>query len=369
MAESAKKFPIKVLLMCGGRGTRMWPISSLNHPKQFEPLLGKKSMFHQAVDRVLKGFSPEDIYVATSAKFGRFLVKEAPRVPQENFILEPAMRDNLGAIALATSVINHRHPDSVMIILWGADHVVQKEAQFLWAIKQAARLAYENKVIVHVDTPPSYPSVHNGWIEIGQEIMKVDGHPVYEFIKFLEKPDLETAKKLYRSKKYLIHVGYMATRPSLLLSYYQKYAPQAYQIVKKIQPSIDTPRFAVTLKREYPKFEKVSVDYGLFEKLPPRSQWELPEDMGWIDVGTWGLLYHGMPKDKQGNVIFGAGKTKLLDTRNSLIISRDEGIVGTIGLNNMIVVDTEKGLLVCPLEAAPQVKQLYQALYEKSQTK
>jgi mannose-1-phosphate guanylyltransferase len=363
MAATPEQFPVKVLIMCGGKGTRMWPISNIGHPKQFESLLGKKSMFRQTIERALKGFAAKDIYIATSNKFSHFLKQQAPEIPQENFILEPAMRDNLGAIGLATSVINHRHPDSVMIILWGADHIVKKEKEFLSALKQAARLAYENDVIVHVDTPPTYPSVHNGWIKVGKEIKTVGSYKVYEFIRQIEKPNEETAKRLFRSKDYLIHVGYMATKPSLLLSYYQQYATDAYKVIQKIAKTIDTPSFQKTLAKEYLNFEKVSVDYGLFEKLPPRSQWELPADMGWVDVGTWGLLYHGLPKDKNGNVVI--GEAHLLDTKNCLVIAKDEGIVGTIGLDGMIVVDTEDGLLVCPLNQAPKVKQLYKELYEK----
>lgn len=353
----------KVLIMCGGKGTRMWPISNLAHPKQFESLLGRKSMFRQTIDRVLKGFLPGDIYIATSANFGPFLRQQAGEIPEENFILEPAMRDNLGAVGLATAVINRRHPDAVMIILWGADHLVQKEAEFLKAIKEAAALAHENNVIVHVDTPPNYPSVHNGWIKIGKEIRQVNGHKIYEFIKQVEKPDAATAKRFFKAKDYLIHVGYMATKPALLLQHYRQYAPEAYRVLETIMPAIDTPEFPAVLEAEYPKFEKVSVDYGLFEKLPPKSQWELPVDMGWVDVGTWELLYHGLPKDKNGNVVF--GRVKTLDAKNSLIICKDEGIIGAVGLDGMIVVDTEEGLLVCPLSAAPKVKELYQALYEK----
>jgi mannose-1-phosphate guanylyltransferase/mannose-6-phosphate isomerase len=364
MDKLQKKPSVKVLIMSGGKGTRMWPISNLGHPKQFEGLLGKKSMFRQTIERVLKGFSASDIYIATSEKYANFLKKQASEIHSENFILEPAMRDNLGAIGLATAVINHHHPDSVMIILWGADHVVNKEEKFLSAIKMAAELAYQNDVIVHVDTPPTYPSVHNGWIKIGKRIKKVDGWDIYEFIRQVEKPNMETAGEFFQSKDYLIHVGYMAAKPSLLLKYYQKYAPEAFSIIQKIQRSIDSSQFKKTLKEEYPKFEKVSVDYGLFEQLPPRSQWELPADMGWIDVGTWELLYQGMPKDKDGNVVI--GEAQLMDTQNSLIISKDKGLVGAIGLDGMIVVETGEGLLVCPLDQAPKVKTLYQELFDKA---
>lgn len=361
MEKSHDIVPVKVLVMCGGKGTRMWPISNLGHPKQFDNLLGRKSMFRHTIERVLKGFQRHDIYIATSDKFAKFLIHQAPEVPRENFILEPAMRDNLGAIALATAVINHNHPDSVMIILWGADHIVQKEEEFLTAIKQAAKLAYENEVIVHVDTPPSYPSIHNGWIKVGKKIIDAGKWDVYEFIRQVEKPDEETALDFFRSKEYLIHVGYMATRPSLLLSYYQQYAPEAYVTLQSIRETIGTKQFLPTLQNMYPKFEKVSVDYGLFEKLPPGTQWELPVDMGWVDVGTWELLYQGIPKDQNGNVVI--GKAHLIDTRNSLVISRNTGMVGVIGLQGMIIVETEEGLLVCPLTKASKVKQLYTQLY------
>lgn len=357
------KISVKVLIMCGGKGTRMWPISNLGHPKQFEGLLGKKSMFRETIERVLKGFSAKDVYISTSNKFAKYLTKQAKEIPSQNFILEPAMRDNLGAVGLASAVINKRHPDSVMVILWGADHLVQKEKEFIKAIKEAVKVAFTDKVIVHVDTPPQYPSVHNGWIEIGKKIKNSGGYSVYEFIHQVEKPDEKTAIKLFKSKKYLIHVGYMATRPSLLLDYYQKYAPKAYKILKALMPSIDTADFKSQLAKLYPKFEKISIDYGLFEKLPPRTQYELPVNMGWIDVGTWGLLYNGLPKDKDGNVVM--GKAHLIDVKNSLILGRDKGVVGVIGLDSVIVVATPDGILTCPLNRASSVKQLYNELYKQ----
>ena len=271
------------------------------------------------------------------------------------------MRDNLGAIGLATSIIEHRHPNSVMIILWGADHVVKKESAFLDAICKAAELAYENDKIVHVDTYATYPTVHNGWMKIGKQIKKDGKHVIYDFEEQIEKPDLKTAQKLFKSKNHLIHVGYMATKPSLLLSYYQKYAPNCFKRLQKIQAVIDTPEYQKILEKEYPQFEKVSVDYGLFEKLPPQSQWELPVDMGWIDVGTWELLFHGLKKDSNGNVVI--GQAHLIDVKDSLIINHDHKTVGVIGMSGVIVVNTDGGLLICPLDQAPKVKDLYNFLY------
>lgn len=349
--------------MCGGKGTRMWPISNMAHPKQFESILGKKSMFRETVERVLKGFDAKDIYIATSDHFRSHLRDQAVEIPPKNFIFEPAMRDNLGALGLAASIINKRHPNSVMITIWGADHVVKNVPAFLKAIKYAAAEAYVNNVIVHVDTVPNYPTVHNGWIQIG-EVIKTEGDlTVREFVRHVEKPSQEKAEEFFTSEKYLIHTGYMATKPSLLLKYYQDYALPSYNILSSITPAIDTPKFEEVLKLEYPKFEKISVDYGLFEKLPSRTQWEVPAEFGWIDVGTWELLYHGLPKDENGNVVI--GKAHLIDVKDSLIVGKNSG-VGLIGLTGMIVVETAVGLLVCPLAKAPKVKDLYNLMYESN---
>lgn len=351
---------IKVLIMCGGKGTRMWPISNMAHPKQFESILGKKSMFRETVDRAIKGFGAENIYIATSNMYKEHIVKQAQEIPHENFIFEPAMRDNLGALGLASAIINKRHPNAVMVILWGADHVVQKTDVFISALTEAAKLAKDNDVIVHVDTEASYPTVHNGWIEVDSKIKNVNGFDVFAFKRFVEKPDLKRAEQFYASPNYLIHVGYMAVKPGLFLKYYAEYAPSTYAVLARITSVIDTPAFDKVLSSEYPKFEKISVDYGLFEKLPPDKQWELPANFGWIDVGTWELLYHGLEKDDNGNVVL--GKANLMDTKNSLIIAKKEGVMGIIGLDGMIVVETDDGMLVCPLNQAPKVKDLYAAI-------
>lgn len=348
---------VKVLIMCGGKGTRMWPISNMAHPKQFESILGDTSMFRETVERVLESFAPSDIFIATSGLFAQQIKKQALEIPSENFIFEPAMRDNLGALGLATAIIEKRHPGSTMILLWGADHLVKKVDVFLDALNKAASLASESDKMILVDAVATYPTVHNGWIEIGNKIQSYQDSDVYEFIRQVEKPDLVKAQEFYRSKNYLIHTGYMATRTSLLLQFYKEYAPSTYEIVQKITASLDTPEFESVLNAEYPKFEKLSVDYGLYEKLPSSTQCEMPADFGWVDVGTWELLYHGLEKDESGNVVI--GKANLINVKNSLIITKKTGIMGLIDLDGMIVVETDDDMLVAPLSSAPKVKELY----------
>lgn len=348
--------------MCGGKGTRMWPISNMEHPKQFESILGNDSMFRETLERVMKQYDPKDIYIASSALFGDQIKAQANEVPAENFILEPEMRDNLGALGLATAIIHKRHPDSVMVLLWGADHLVKKVDVFLGALERAAKLASENEKMVLIDAIATYPTVHNGWIQIGDKIVG-HGEGVYEFIRQVEKPTLKKAEEFCASDKYLIHTGYMATKPGLLLKHYQDYAPETYAIIERISKAVDTPDFQAVLEAEYPKFEKQSVDYGLYEKLPSSTQWETPAEFGWVDVGTWELLYHGLNKDRNGNVVI--GQANLIDTKNSLIIARANGNMGVIGMNGVIVVETDGGMLVCPLDQAPKVKDLYKEMYER----
>jgi mannose-1-phosphate guanylyltransferase len=363
MAEAAKELQIKVVIFCGGKGTRMWPISTVGHPKQLDPILGKTSFFRATIERVLKGFLPQDIFLSTGEELIKAIHKQAPEIPKENAILEPMMRDTLGAVGYAAAVVNYRFPESVMIILWGADHIVKKKRKFIRALKKAASLAAENDVIVHVDVKPTYPSVHNGWIKAGKRIKKEDGYEIFEFIKHVEKPNLKLAKQYFESGFYYIHSGYMAVRPRVLLNLYEKYVPQCYAVIKKISQSFGTPQEKKVLAREYPKVEKTSIDFGLFEKLPPGTQLEVPVDIGWIDVGTWELLYVGLPKDKNGNVIM--GDVRLIETKDCLVFSREKRIAGVIGLSGLLVVDTENGLLVCPRDQAPKVRQLYKMIYKK----
>lgn len=348
---------VKVLIMCGGKGTRMWPISNMAHPKQFESILGDTSMFRETVERVLKSFDAKDIYIATSELFADQIKSQAKEVPVENFIFEPAMRDNLGALGLATAIIEKRHPGAVMVLLWGADHLVKKVDVFLEALNKAASLASVNDKMILIDAVATYPSVHNGWIEIGKKIATHEGSDVFEFIRQVEKPDITKAQEFYSSPNYLIHTGYMATKTALFLSFYKEYAPETYAIIERIVQHLDKKDFQAVLEAEYPKFEKLSVDYGLYEKLPSSTQWEMPAEFGWVDVGTWELLYHGLAKDENGNVVI--GEANLVNVKNSLIVSKKTGIMGLIGLDGMIVVQTEEDMLVAPLGQAPLVKDLY----------
>ncbi|MBI3343037.1 mannose-1-phosphate guanylyltransferase [Candidatus Gottesmanbacteria bacterium] len=354
---------MKAVIFCGGVGTRLWPMSRENFPKQFLLMIGDKSIFRQTVERVLKGFEPEDTFISTGAEFARYVVEQAPEIPQKNIILEPDRRDSLGAVGYATAYVHHYFPHTVMAAIWGADHLVDKVDTFHKALKVAGKVADEERVICKVDTRPTYPSTDNGWVEIGKPIKKIDGLQIYEFVRFIEKPNLEVAKQLFRSFEYLVNVGYMAWNTDVMLSLYKRYQPHVYSRLQKIEQSIGTGQEQEVLAREYPNIEKDSIDYGIFEKLKPSDMRVIPTDLGWIDIGTWDLLYNGMARNTTDNVV--QADAHVVDTKGSLIWGNGKRLIGVVGVEDLIVVDTNDALLICRRGRSGDVKNLLKLLKDQ----
>lgn len=199
----------KALIFCGGVGTRMWPMSRKANPKQFQPLVGDKSMFQVTVERVLKGFLPQDVFVSTGAEYVNFIYQQAPTIPNENIIAEPVRRDTLGAVGLANEIILRRFPNAIVAAIWGADHIVKNEKEFNHCLKLAADYSALHQQLVKIDVKPTFPSIYNGWVRMGKEINCIDGHTVHQFVSFIEKPNLEKAKQLFLDDKNLINTGYL----------------------------------------------------------------------------------------------------------------------------------------------------------------
>lgn len=347
---------MKIVIFAGGVGTRLWPMSRTDFPKQFKLLIGEKSIFRQTLERILKGFEPEDVFVSTGKEYARYISTQAPEIPLRNIILEPQRRDSLGAVGYATMYVHHYFPNCVMAAIWGADHLVKDGDTFRRALSVAEKIAEEEPVICKVDTRPTFPSTFNGWVEIGKVVKKINGFEIHEFIRFVEKPDLSTAKKLFKSSKYLINVGYMVWKTDLMLSFYQKYQPEIYERLIKIDSALGTDKEQEVLREEYLGMKKDSIDYGIFEKLTPKDMLAIPTDMGWVDVGTWDLLFSGLSKNETDNVI--QGDVSVIDSKKNLVFSDSNRTIGIIGMDGVIVVDTGDALLVCKRDRSGEVKKL-----------
>src|SRR3989338_4403248 len=219
---------LKIALFCGGTGTRMWPASRRDKPKQFQPLVGKKSMFQQALDRVKKGFSIKDVFVITGRQYVGLVADQEPSLPLENIIIEPEMRDTLAAVGYAAAVLDKKFKNPIVASLWAADHLVKNSDEFIKALKAAYDFVDETGKIVSIDVRPTYPNIHVGYIQIGKMIKKMDGLAFFEYVKQIEKPDLATAKKLVNGWEFLWHAGYKVWRTPNMLSLYNKHTPQVY---------------------------------------------------------------------------------------------------------------------------------------------
>jgi mannose-1-phosphate guanylyltransferase len=350
---------MKVIIFCGGYGTRMWPVGRKDYPKQFFPVVRGKSFFQISYERFKKGFSPEDIYVSTERKYEHFVRKQAPDLPTSNIIVEPERRDSLGAIGLVSAIINKKFGNEVMFFSW-SDHFISRESEFIKIVKAALKYTEETSVPVSINEEPTFPSIHNGWVEQGKKVASVGEHPLHSIVRFIEKPKLETAKKYLRDSHYFIHTGYASWRADKMLEYYKEFRPKEYKGLMKIADSYGTNNFESTLKVEYPKFEKVSVEIGLYEKLPNGLRLNIPMSVGWKDAGTWYLYYDALLEKGGDTVIDGENDTVQIDSFKNLIVSSNKKrLIATIGIKNIAIIDTEDALLIMDLDSTHKVKDLF----------
>ena len=250
-----------------------------------------------------------------------------------------------------------------MAAVWGADHLVKNESAFIKALKLAEELALQSTRIIKIDVRPTFPSVHLGYIQIGKRIGEKSGFDIYKFKKHVEKPDLEKARKYIESGDYLWNTGYFVWKLSTIMNLYEKHVPSVLRILKKIQKSRSEVETRL-LSKEYAKMPKISIDYALFEKLGEDEQMVILADLGWKDIGAWNVLKDELTTSGNDNVV--RGNHIGLDTEKCLIFGPNKKkLIATIGLKDMIVVDTGDSLLICPASRSQDVKKIVARLVKE----
>lgn len=354
----------KIIIFCGGSGTRMWPMSRNSSPKQFQPLIGSKTIFRQTIDRLLKICPSNSIFISSNQSYVEVIKKEASEIPEENMIIEPEKRDTFACVGYAVSIINDRFPDSVIFSVW-SDHYVRNEEEFVRAVKTAEKIAEHDDVIVNVDAKPTFPNVTLGYMEMGKMIKEVDGFPVYQYIRQIEKPELNKAKEFVRSYRYLWHTGYAVFKSNLMLDLYQKYSPEVYEILKNI---IQEGKNTEKVKELYSKIPKASIDLAIYEKIKDGKIVEIPADLGWNDIGAWNVLKDELAENGKALVV--KGENYDIGSIDCLIYELTQGkIVATVGCENLIIVDTPDALLVCPKYKSQEVKKIVERLKSEGKNK
>lgn len=354
--------PLKIAIFVGGSGTRLWPMSRKSSPKQFQSLVGNKTMFQQMIEHVLAGYSPDDIFISTAKEYVETVVEQAPMLNPDHIIAEPLLRDTTAAVGYAAVMIAHRFPNSLMATIWGGDHLVRQRHAFLNALNTAHTLAEEKNVTVQINVRPTFPSTALGYVEVGEPIFSEYGQNIYAYVRQVEKPDDKTARQFLASVNYLWHSGYRVWDLQTLFALYQKHVPDAYQSLMTIKNALDTPHQNDVVAREYGTIVKKSIDYTIFEHLSRDGQAVIAADLGWNDIGTWQVLHDELAEKKTDNVV--QGRTVLLDTAGSLVYAGQDKLVALVGMRDVVVVDTDDALLVLPKERAGEVKQVVERLKE-----
>lgn len=351
---------MKVVIFAGGVGTRLWPLSRKHTPKQFEKIIGDRSTLQLAYDRIRPIFEPDDIFISSGDRYKDVLLSQLPEIPKENFILEPEMRDVGAAVGLVTSVFQKIAPNEPFIILW-SDHLVKNEALFRSILKAAEKvLEQDPDKIVFIGQRSRFASQNLGWIEFGEKIKAIDGVDLFEFKSLHYRPDVEKAENFHKSVNHAWNPGYFATTPNFLMGLYEKHAPQMHEGLRKIQEKWGNDKFEQVLKEEFPKLEKVSFDNLILEKISDSDGYVIGADLGWSDIGAWEALKEALSEGDDENVT--KGKVMLEDSTDSLVFNYTDQMVVGIDLNDLLVINTEDVVLICPKESVPKIKKLVESL-------
>lgn len=351
---------MKVVIFAGGVGSRLWPLSRKHTPKQFEKIVGDKSTLQLAVDRILPIFKPEDIYVSSGKRYKDILYDQLTNIPQEHIILEPEMRDVGAAVGLVTALLAKIAPDEPFIILW-SDHMVKNENLFRKVLYSVGKLLEkDSNKIVFIGQESRFASQNLGWIESGEKIDDIDGIPVFSYKSFHYRPTLELAEQFHASESHAWNPGYFGTTPEFLFYLYKKYSPEMYEKLVELQEAWGTPEFEIKMEKIYPSLEKISFDNLILEKIDEQDGYVLNADLGWSDVGAWESLKEALVENNEENLT--RGKVMTTDCRDTLVFNYNEQMVIGIDLSEMLVINTEDVLLVCPKDSVPKIKKLVESL-------
>lgn len=351
---------MKAIIFAGGVGTRLWPLSRKNSPKQFEKVIGDKSTLQLAVERLLPNFGWDDIYISTAEKYVHIVRSQLPEIDASHIIGEPEGRDVGPAVGLAIANLLGKFPDTPVVILW-SDHIIKNDGAFRKILDASARIINSNKnKLIFISQKPRFASQNLGWIEYGPEKSEHEGIKLYEFRSFHYRPDLETANKFFKSGYHAWNLGYFVTTPHFLWKMFALYQPQMHKVLAEIHKSVGTGGYKSKLAKLYKTLPKISFDNAILEKMKKENAYVISENLGWSDVGAWEALKEALQSDPSQNVT--SGKVLVNDCRDTLVYNYTNQMVVTIDLDGFLVINTSDAVLVCHKNSVPKIKKLVENL-------
>ena len=345
------------VIMAGGRGERFWPQSRGSRPKQFLSLTGDGvSMLQHTIRRLSPLVTLEDIFVVTNRSYTSLVKEQLPGLPKQNILAEPAARNTAPCIALAAAIIEKRYGNAVMLVL-PSDHLIKNVPLFQDTLSRAAKLAKEGSNLLTMGITPSYPETGYGYIQFGAdgEDGRISG--VYPVSRFVEKPDLRTAKEYLASGQYLWNSGMFVWKSETILSCFEHLLPEMYSGAKRISSADGSSSFDDVLQQEFEQMESISIDYGIMEKAD--NIFTIPCSFGWDDVGSWLALERINPSTDDGNTV--SGDVITIDTKNSVIVGNQK-LIALVGVEDLVVVDSGDALLICGRNDTQGIKKVLQNL-------
>lgn len=352
-----------VVILCGGGGTRLWPLSRNKTPKQFIELVGAETLFAKTLNRA-RALVPDDhIYIMTNKDYEVEVTKHAGMIPKNNIIAEPQKKNTALAMGVIAGIIHVRDPKAVIINL-ASDHLITDLPEFNKAMLAAAKVASAGQRFVTVGITPTFPHTGLGYIHADGEIGQESGLPVIKVAGFREKPDEATAIQFCATGQYYWNANLYTWSSALILDEFKLHAPQLYAHIQAIMQAVDKPQFQATLIKEYQEATDAQIDTTISEKTTRLAV--IPGVFGWTDIGSWNVVYDEVEKDQNGNALIVREKGAdwlAIDTKNSLVSTHKKQIV-TLGLENIVVVDTQDALLVVHKDRAQEVKKVVEKLKE-----
>lgn len=363
--KKAEKFPSCAVILAGGRGTRFWPRSRKRTPKQLLDFVSAKTMLRETAERLSPLFSPRQIWVVTNEEQAEAVRRELPRVPREQILVEPVGRNTAAAIGLAATHFARTQGDAVMAVL-PADHYIADAARYRKIVMAAMELARRQGNLIVLGIPPTHPETGFGYIERAKTAERFGGFPAFAVKRFTEKPALAVARRYMAAHRYFWNAGMFFWRVSTYLECLRKFLPETCRALGELQQHVGMPSYGQALKRIYPKLENISVDYAVMEratrKQGPQRVYVLPAKVGWSDIGSWAAVYELLAAKKGANV--STGEHFAHDASGNFFWSPKK-FVAAIGVNDLVLVETEDALLICHRERAQDVGKVVKFLEQK----
>jgi len=344
------------VIMAGGKGTRLWPEGRASLPKQLLKLTESRSLLEQAVTRLAPLIPPERQLIVTTREYAEPIAETLPDFPRENILAEPIGRNTAPCVGWSAIKVLERDPDAVIAVVT-ADHVITDEEVFRADVSAALAVAAAEPTIVTIGLVPTRPETGFGYIRFAGEAIDVHGISVYEVAEFREKPDEDTARAYIAAGTYLWNSGMFMMRASHALDMYRRHLPAHFAGLELIQQSLGGQSEGAVTAQAYKAFEPVSIDYGIMERVDRAHV--VPGDFGWSDVGTWPSLEQVVAADDDGNIV--SGRHVGVDTHGCIIRSNGRTIA-TLGVDDLVIVETPDAVLVCPKDQAQRVRDVVQRL-------